>query len=119
MDKDDINKISYVCFKPFSLNNSQIDYFSQNVKWNSDFPFQNSVLFIFGKFVAKNTANAPLFLKYAFNVFLHSRALSRRKSILSSSSNFLQMCNHLPGLVYVLYQNVTDNSPFVTKENNK
>lgn len=119
MNRDDINKISYVCFKPFSLNNSQIDYFSQNVKWNCNFPFQNSVLFIFGNFAAKDTTNTPLFLKYAFNGFLHSKTLSRRQSILSSSSDFLQMCTHLPGFVYVLYQNVTVDSPFVTKENKK
>ena len=119
MNRDDKNKISYVCFKPFSLNNSQIDYFSQNVKWNCNFPFQNSVLFIFGNFAAKDTANTPLFLKYAFIGFLHSKTFSRRQSILSSSSDFLQMCTHLPGFVYVLYQNVTVNPSFVTKENKK
>lgn len=119
MDRDDINEIRYVCFQPFSLKNSQFDYFSQNVKWNSDFPFKNSVLFTFGKFSAKDTSNAPLFLKYAFNGFLHSRTLLRKKSILSSNNSFLQMCNHLPGFVYILYQKVTENSSFLTKKNKK
>ena len=118
MDKDDINEIHYVCFQHFSLN-SQFDYFSQNIKWNSDFPFQNSVLFIFGNFIAKDTSNAPLFLKYAFNGFLHPRTILRKKSILSSNSDFLQMCHHLPGFVYVLFQKVTENSSFLTKKNKK
>ena len=72
--------------------------------WNDNFQYKNSVLYKFGKFVAKSQTNSPLFLKYAFKGFLDTKT-----QVLHEDHNFkdlMMMFTHLPGYVYIKYIDV-------------
>ena len=90
----------FLCFPllPFSIQQQNCPFYSISV-CNYQFQFKNSDIFIFGKYIASNYKNYPLFLKYAFMGFLHKKTLTRRNNLFIKE-NLYEIFKHLPGYVF-------------------
>ena len=69
-------------------------------------------MFTIGNFIAKKQTNAPYFLKSSFKNFVDNRTISRRESILASSSDFTCLLQYLPGFVYYTYSDLPKQKAF-------
>lgn len=51
---NNINEQVNLCFNSFSNAKDKFIYFTENFKWDENFPYKDSVLFKLGNFIAKN-----------------------------------------------------------------
>lgn len=110
MSPSSINGVNYVCFQPFAFQDSKKNFFKNELEDHLE--YENSVMFTIGNFIAKKQTNAPNFLKSSFKNFVDNRTISRRESILASSSDFTCLLQYLPGFGYYTYFDLPKQKAF-------
>ncbi|KAK8835985.1 hypothetical protein M9Y10_040182 [Tritrichomonas musculus] len=110
-------------FKAFSTENNQVFNF-ENRKWDSQFPYKDSVLYNFGNYAAKKNTCAPIFLKYTFDGFLNQKTHNRNKKFITVYDDFIKILEHLPGFIYMEYSAIKEepqlkHKPLIMNIDNK
>lgn len=127
MSKVDAGHLNHnISFKPYTISAKNLDFYNTDIKWDSYFKYNKSVLYQFGKFIADSKTNTPIFLKYSFKGFQTDKTKQRNEKPLNKFEDFFELIHHLPGFVYYEYKEYDkdfiskcNKPPFIVNINNQ